>query len=900
MGRDKHSGAVSAGLASACFRLRTFPRTCLIALSLVVVTGVAHARTNAYTQAMADRDARIMSVAREKRSAALSKRHDMKDRQKRADVVRQLQEAEAAHMGAVRRRAAAEGLELEGQWPDGRGFRLIDFDKKGFPVYEEDLNIDAAITTAADLVRDSATFQTSVKVEAEVAYPDNHGGIRLEACSDTGGGTNIAYIENGDWAEYTIDIPAAGQYTLNIRTASNHDDGGSIDLSANGRSIGSVDVPDSNGWQTWTTVRVHVMFATAGTQTLRMDFVGGVGSLFNVNWFSYNRTVMIGHWESGTPRLTHRELAGKVAIMDGTSSTTDHATHVVGTLVSRGINPDTLGMAPEASVASFSSGSATVEMAANGAAGPGTTNIYLSNHSYGVTRGWKEVGGVWQFQGTFVDDDDPSTDYEEDFGRYNSRSGEWDGVAYNLPYYLIFVAAGNGRQNVPGEGETWKHGWNDEYTYDSAKHPAGNAVYKGGWDNMEGGALAKNVIAVGWADEGIDGDGNRAPDEASASKYSCRGPVDDGRIKPDIYGNGSGLTSCTAGSDTATSSYSGTSMSSPSVCGSAALLIGYYDSRFPGRAMRASTLKALILHTADDRLSTGPDYKYGWGIMNTKAAADVITLHAHNQGGGAMLESFVDTNVISRTRTFDWDGTSPLRVTLCWTDPPGAEIDGHDSRAKALVNDLNLKVIGPGGTHYPYVMPHVGDWSEASIDDTATTGVNDVDNVEQVYLATPTSGEYTVVVDYVGPLTNGEQDYSLIVTGQATAGQTELEAWRAEHFGTTNNTGDAAGDFDFDKDGYANLLEFGLATSPKVAESDPMLFAIDAADAKLTYTRNVNALAEYDIEVIWSDDLLSDVWYTAGVTEAILSDDGTVQQVEAALPMGASTARYFRLRMSRK
>ena len=177
-------------------------------------------------------------------------------------------------------------------------------------------------------------------------------------------------------------------------------------------------------------------------------------------------------------------------------------------------------------------------------------------------------------------------------------------------------------------------------------------------------------------------------------------------------------------------------MSSPNACGSAALLIQYFNSRFPYEAMRASTLKTLIIHTADDLGTAGPDYKTGWGLMNTKAAAEVIRQHAENLGGAAIIESSVSTSIISRSFTNEWDGTKPLRVTLGWTDPAGTAKSGNDNHTKALVNDLNLTVtrVG-GGTYYPYVMPYVGDWTTNTLDAAAVNGVNTVDNTEQVYLA---------------------------------------------------------------------------------------------------------------------------------------------------------------------
>ena len=65
-------------------------------------------------------------------------------------------------------------------------------------------------------------------------------------------------------------------------------------------------------------------------------------------------------------------------------------------------------------------------------------------------------------------------------------------------------------------------------------------------------------------------------------------------------------------------------MATPNSVGSATLLIQQFSSLFPGQAMRSSTLKGLLIHTADDLGNTGPDYKYGWGLVNVKAAADKI------------------------------------------------------------------------------------------------------------------------------------------------------------------------------------------------------------------------------------------------------------------------------------
>jgi len=134
--------------------------------------------------------------------------------------------------------------------------------------------------------------------------------------------------------------------------------------------------------------------------------------------------------------------------------------------------------------------------------------------------------------------------------------------------------------------------------------------------------------------------------------------------------NGVSLLSCGNISDADIYTSSATSMSGPNACGSAALLIEYYTARFPGGAMRASALKSLIIHTADDLGTAGPDYKNGWGLVNTKAAAEVIRLHADNNGGAAIIESSFSTRTTSRSFTNGWDGTKPLRSRWVGLPPP--------------------------------------------------------------------------------------------------------------------------------------------------------------------------------------------------------------------------------------
>src|SRR3989338_10350733 len=121
---------------------------------------------------------------------------------------------------------------------------------------------------------------------------------------------------------------------------------------------------------------------------------------------------------------------------------------------------------------------------------------------------------------------------------------------------------------------------------------------------------AKNVITVGAVD-----------DDATMSSFSSWGPTDDGRIKPDIVANGVSVTSSVP-TDSYSSS-SGTSMATPAVSGSIALLHQYYKSIHninPDPAI----VKALVIHTARDLNNTGPDFTTGWGLVNITKAIEYI------------------------------------------------------------------------------------------------------------------------------------------------------------------------------------------------------------------------------------------------------------------------------------
>jgi hypothetical protein len=174
--------------------------------------------------------------------------------------------------------------------------------------------------------------------------------------------------------------------------------------------------------------------------------------------------------------------------------------------------------------------------------------------------------------------------------------------------------------------------------------------------------------------------------------------------------------------------------------------------------MRSSTLKGLVCHTADDDNSIiGPDPFFGWGLLNAKKAAETITKVASNQA--IIYEGSINDGQ-SYTFNFFNSGTSKIIATICWTDPAGTSKDGVlNSTASVLVNDLDIRLVNGATTHFPWKL----DVSNAS--NPAIKGDNVVDNVEKIEIINPVSGTYTVTVNHKGSLTNGSQQFALILTG---------------------------------------------------------------------------------------------------------------------------------------
>mgnify|MGYP002725567926 CR=1 FL=1 len=431
-------------------------------------------------------------------------------------------------------------------------------------------------------------------------------------------------------------------------------------------------------------------------------------------------------WDAGGIRLQHQEYGGRVTQGDNPSSTHWHSTHVAGTIMAAGVQAAAKGMAYNANLRAFDWNADNSEMASEAAQG-----ALMSNHSYGFARGWSWNGG-WTWNGT------PSISTQEDykFGFYDNESKNWDQIAYNAPYYLIVKSAGNDRNEGPGGGQ-----YPNDGPYDCIAH----------------GGISKNVLTVGAVND-IPG-GYSGPGSVTMSTFSSWGPADDGRVKPDIVANGVSLYSTDHSSNNSYTNSSGTSMSAPSACGSLALLQQHWeDLNGAGNYMTAASLKGLVIHTADEAgSSNGPDYKFGWGLMNTKNAA----LRISEDQNINVIEEAILSNGGSFEMVLASDGTEDLKVTICWTDLPGQPIAPQlDPLDPMIKNDLDVTVTFNGNTFYPWKLNRNSPTSAAT-----NSGRNNVDNVEMVFIENAEAGEYLVTVNHDDTLSSDNQPFSIIVSG---------------------------------------------------------------------------------------------------------------------------------------
>jgi hypothetical protein len=134
-------------------------------------------------------------------------------------------------------------------------------------------------TTSVKVETNTAVFSTVIQAEAYTSML----GVQLETTTDAGGGQNVGWIDAGDWMAYNLTIPTAGTYRVIYRIASpNAAKTLRLEKDAGATQLGTVTVPNTGGWQTWSTV-AHNVTLPAGTYAIGLATATGG---FNLNYFT--------------------------------------------------------------------------------------------------------------------------------------------------------------------------------------------------------------------------------------------------------------------------------------------------------------------------------------------------------------------------------------------------------------------------------------------------------------------------------------------------------------------------------------------------------------------------------------------------------------------------------------
>jgi serine protease AprX len=266
--------------------------------------------------------------------------------------------------------------------------------------------------------------------------------------------------------------------------------------------------------------------------------------------------------------------------------------------------------------------------------------------------------------------------------------------------------------------------------------------------------------------------------DAGMGATPSRGPAADGRMKPDMLAAFDWIYTVdqrgTAGYTTTNyyDNFGGTSGATPTVAGCAVQAYEMYQENYfdnnPTLAIPYSdTIKALMIADA---------YQYpigvnaitrsveGWGapdmenMYNLGSTYHVISEHPQALSSGGVW-----------SRTAYSDGTKPLKITLAWIDPAAP---GTTGTGRTLINNLDLRVVSPGGTVYwgnMGLLTNIWSTSGTGTNDwtrTAPTYTDDENNVENVFIQTPQVGMWTIEVQgATGDVAQGPQQFSVVASG---------------------------------------------------------------------------------------------------------------------------------------
>lgn len=428
-------------------------------------------------------------------------------------------------------------------------------------------------------------------------------------------------------------------------------------------------------------------------------------SVTSLHGASYNlngENMSIGVVDGGSVRSTHQEF-----IADGISrivnkSNSDINVHATHVAGTIGAEGDKSGAKGMASRATlFSYSFSDVAFAEAFLKLYSSDNVLLSNHSYGYSDKIR-------------------------LGEYDSDAATQDRAVSNNPFLNVFEAAGN----------------------DGAV--AGYADY----GIIKGPGNSKNIFTIGALNV----------TSSKVATLSSTGPVDDGRIKPDLCARGERIYSTTDESDTSYTTMSGTSMATPAATGAASLIMQQYKRTTGGFDIRHDVLKSIMVNTAVDKENKGPDYKVGFGMIDAQAAVDTVKTIGTS---GSLVGINRVTHGEKKVYDFTFSESGSFKTTLSWVD-----VEANPSSAITLVNDLDLLLVHSSGKkYYPYTLDKLNPNALAQ-----TNRRNSVDNIEQIEVANLPAGSYQLIVKGETVISNS-QEFSM-ASNVALFGENSIETLR--------------------------------------------------------------------------------------------------------------------------
>lgn len=247
------------------------------------------------------------------------------------------------------------------------------------------------------------------------------------------------------------------------------------------------------------------------------------------------------------------------------------------------------------------------------------------------------------------------------------------------------------------------------------------------------------------------------------------GPAADGRIKPDLshFYDATFAPSSSGGYG----DFGGTSGATPITAGHAGLFYqmwgdGLFGPTRPGSTLfekrpHATTAKAMLINSAVPYAFSGTTHDMtrthqGWGRPNVKRLYDL-------RGKFYVVDEsdILATGGRTTHRVEVASGTPELRATLTWSDLPGVP-----GAAKALVNNLTLRVKSPSGTIY-FGNNGLREGNVSTPGGSADT----IDTVENVWVANPEAGTWEIEVSADELNADGhvetpaiDADYALVVS----------------------------------------------------------------------------------------------------------------------------------------